>query len=78
MYFVDMQNIAVCEKMLQRLRGGLTGKARTMTKDLRYSETAYERAKAKLEKKDGGERCLQVKHLTTLRNWSKVRSRNLQ
>ncbi len=43
-----------------------------------YSETAYERAKSKLERKYGGERRLQIKHLTTLRNWPKVRSRNLQ
>ena len=50
----------------------------TAIKDLEYSEAAYKRAKDKLEKKYGGERRLQVKHLTTFCNWLKVRSRNLK
>jgi hypothetical protein len=77
MSMVDTQNIPVSEKML-RLQSSLSGKALTMIKDLGYSDAAYERAKSKLEKKYGGERRLQIKHLTTLRNWPKVRSRNLQ
>ena len=39
---------------------------------------AYERAKAKLEKKYGGERRLQIKHLAALRGWQKVRPRNIE
>ena len=39
---------------------------------------AYERAKEKLEKKYGGERRLQIKHLTALRGWQKVRPRHLE
>ena len=74
---VDSQNIPVCEKML-RLQSCLSGKALTAIKDLGYSEAAYERALIKLEKKYGGERRLQIKHLTTLRNWPKVKSRNLK
>ena len=74
---VDSQNIPVGEKML-RLQGSLTGKALTFVKDLGYCGIAYERAKSKLKKKYGGERRLQITHLTTLRNWPKVRSRNLQ
>ncbi|XP_028410510.1 uncharacterized protein LOC114533211 [Dendronephthya gigantea] len=74
---VDSQNIPVCEKML-RLQSSLSGKALTAIKDLGYSEAAYERAMTKLEKKYGGEQRLQIKHLTTLRNWPKVRSRNLK
>ena len=77
MTMVDSQNIPVGEKML-RLQGSLTGKALTLVKDLGYSSAAYERAKSKLEKRCGGERRLQIKHLTTLRNWIKVRSCNLQ
>ena len=77
MSMVDIQNISVGEKML-RLQGSLSGKALTMIKDLGYSEAAYERAKFKLEKKYGGEKRLQIKHLTTLRNWPKVRSRHLK
>jgi len=38
----------------------------------------YERAKEKLEKKYGGERRLQINHLTALRGWQKVRPRNLE
>ena len=49
-----------------------------MIKDLGYSEAAYERAKFKLEKKYGGEKRLQIKHLTTLCNWPKLRSRHLK
>ena len=77
MMMVDSQNISVGEKML-RLQGRLTGKALTLVKDLGYSGAAYERAKSKLEKRYGGERRLQITHLTTLHNWPKVRSRNLQ
>ena len=73
MSMVDTQSISVSEKVL-RLHGSLSGKALTMIKDLGYSEAAYERAKLKLEKKYGGERRLQIKHLTTLRNWPKVQS----
>ena len=77
MSMVDTQNISVSEKML-RLHSSLSGKALTMIKDLGYSEAAYERAKFKLEKKYGGERRLQITHLTTLWNWPKVQSRNLK
>ena len=38
----------------------------------------YDRAKGKLERKYGGERRLQIKHLTALRGWHKVRPRNLE
>jgi hypothetical protein len=74
---VDRRDIPVGEKML-RLQGCLSGKALTMVKDLGYLLNAYERAKAKLEKKYGGERRLQIKHLTALRNFRKVRPRNLE
>ena len=70
-------DIPVREKML-RLQNCLSGKALSMAKDLGYSLNAYERAKAKWEKKYGGERCLQIKHLTALRNFRKVRVRNLE
>ena len=74
---VDRRDIPVGEKML-RLQGCLSGKALTMVKDLGYSLNAQERAKAKLEKKYGGERRLQIKHLTALRNFRKIRPRNLE
>ena len=74
---VDRRDIPVGEKML-RLQGCLSGKTLTMVKDLGYSINAHERAKAKLEKKYGGERRLQIKHLTALRNFRKVRPRNLE
>jgi hypothetical protein len=77
MAMVDVQNIPVGEKML-RLQSSLAGKALTLVKDLGYSSAAYERAKSKLEKRYGGERRQQIKQLTTLRNWPKVRSHNLQ
>ena len=73
----DRQNIPVSEKML-RLQSSLSGKALTIVKDLGYSASAYERAKEKLEKKYGGQRRHQIKHLTTLGNWKKIRSRNLE
>ena len=76
MAIVDANNIPVGEKML-RLQSSLSGKALTLVKDLGYSSTAYERAKLKLEKRYGGERRQQITHLTTLRNWPKVRYRNL-
>ena len=60
MSIVDRLAIPVNEKML-RLQSSLTGKAVTLVKDLGYSLNAYERAKAKLEKKYGGERHLQIK-----------------
>ena len=77
MSIVDCLNIPVGEKML-RLLGSLTGKAKSLVKDLGYSNTAYERAKTKLERKYGGDRRLQIKHLTALRNWPKVQLRNLE
>ena len=77
MSIVDIQNISVGDKML-RLQGSLSEKAQTMIEDLGYSEAAYERAKFKLEKKYAGEKRLQIKHLTTLHNWPKVRSRYLK
>ena len=77
MAMVDMQNIPVGEKML-RLQSSLAGKALTLVNDLGYSSAAYERAKSKLENRYGGERRQQIKQLTTLRNWPKVPSHNLQ
>lgn len=77
MTIVDRLDVPVGEKML-RLQSSLTGRAQTLVKDLGYSLNAYERAKAKLEKKYGGERRLQIKHLTALRGWQKVRTRNLE
>lgn len=77
MSIVDGMDIPVGEKVL-RLQSSLTGKALTLVKDLGYSINAYERAKEKLEKKYGGERRLQIKHLTALRGWKKVRPRNLE
>ena len=74
---VDEADIPVSEKML-RLQNSLSGKARTMVKDLGYSLNAYERAKSKLEKKYGGERRLMIKHLTALRDFPKIKSRNLE
>ena len=49
-----------------------------MVKDLEYSENAYARAKEKLESKFGGERRIQLNHLTTLRVRRKLRPRNLE
>ena len=77
MSIVDRVDLPVNAKML-RLQNSLLGKAQKMIKDLGYSVNAYERAKAKLEKKYGGERRLQIKHLTALRGWQKVRPRNLE
>ena len=77
MSIVDGMNIPVGEKVL-RLQSSLTGKALTLVRDLRFSINAYERAKEKLEKKYGGDRCLQIKHLTALRGWQKVLPRNLE
>ena len=74
---VDEADIPVSEKML-RLQNSLSGKARTMVKDLGYCLNAYERAKSKLEKKYGGERRLMIKHLTALRHFPKIKSRNLE
>ena len=77
MSIVDGMDIPVGEKVL-RLQSSLTGKDLTLVKDLGYSINAYERAKEKLEKKYGGERRLQIKHLTALRGWQKVRPRHLE
>ena len=65
MSFVDGIDIPVGEKVL-RLQSSLTGKALTLVKDLGFSINAYKRGKEKLEKY-GGERRLQIKHLTALR-----------
>ena len=73
----DLMDIPVGEKVL-RLQSSLTGKALALVKDLGYSLNDYQRAKGKLERKYGGERRLQIKHLTALRGWQKVRSRNLE
>ena len=77
MSIVDGMDIPVGEKVL-RLQSSLTGKALALVKDLGFSVNAYERAKEKLERKYGGERRLQIKHLTALRGWQKVRPRNLE
>ena len=77
MSIVNRVDLPVNAKML-RLQNSLLGKAQKTIKDLGYSVNAYERAKAKLEKKYGGERRLQIKHLTALRGWQKVRPRNLE
>ena len=74
---VDAQNSSDGENIL-RLQNSLSVKALTMTEDLGYSSAAYQRADTKLENKYGGERRLLMGHLTTLGNWPKVRSRNLQ
>ena len=76
MSFVDGIDIPVGEKVL-RVQSSLTRKALTLVKDLGFSINAYERGKEKLEKY-GGERRLQIKHLTALRGWQKVRPRNLE
>ena len=76
MSVVDESYISAQEKML-RLQGSLKGKALKMVKDIGYSLNAYERAKEKLEKKFGGERRTQLKQLAALRNWRKLRPRNL-
>ena len=73
---VDYADIPVNEKML-RLQNSLKGKALKLVKDLGFSSNAYERAKQKLEKKYGGQRRLQIKTLTALKNWKKVQSKNL-
>ena len=77
MSVVDSVDIPANEKML-RLQSTLSGKAHKLVKDLGFSQTAYERAKVKLEKKYGGERRMQIKHLTTLKNWPKVRAKHLE
>ena len=77
MSIVDGMDIPVGEKVL-RLQSSLAGKALALVKDLGYSVNAYERAKEKLKRKYGGERRLQIKHLTALRDWQKVRPRNLE
>ena len=66
----DLLNIPVAEKIL-RLQNCWSGKALAMAHDLGYSQNAHERAKEKLEKRYGGERRVQIKHLTALRNWQK-------
>ena len=70
MSIVDVMDIPVGEKVL-RLQTSLIGKALALVKDLGYSVNAYEKAKEKLERKYGGERQLQIKHLTALRGWQK-------
>ena len=70
-------DIPVGEKVL-RLQSSLTGKALALVKDLGYSLNIYERAKEKLERKYGGEKRLQIKHLTALCSWQKVQSQNLE
>lgn len=77
MSVVNVMDIPVGEKGL-RLQRSLTGKALALVKDLGYCVNAYERAKEKLERKYGGERRLQIKHLTALCGWQKVRPRNLE
>ena len=77
MSIVVRMDISVGEKML-RLQSSLSGKARTLVKDLGFSFDAFERAKEKLERKCGGERRLQIKQLTALRGWRKVRAQNLE
>ena len=74
MSIVDRLDIPVCEKML-RLLNILNGRALTLVKDLGCSTHAYEGAKDKLDKKYGGERRSQIKHLTSLvpGTWSRVR-----
>ena len=76
MSFVDGIDIPVGEKVLC-LQSSLTGKALTLVKDLGFSINACERGKETLEKY-GGERRSQIKHLTALRGWQKVRPRNLE
>ena len=71
MSIVVVMDIPVGEKVLQ-LQSSLTRKARG------YSVNAHERAKEKLQSKYGGERRLQIKHLTALHGWQKVRPRNLE
>ena len=73
---VDYADIPVNEKML-RLQNSLKGKALKMVKDLGFSSNAYERAKEKLDKKYGGQRRLQIKTLTTLKNWKQVQHKSL-
>ena len=77
MSVVDDAQVTTKEKMLWLL-SSLSGRALRMVKDLGYSENAYARAKAKLENKFGGERRIQVKHLTTVRAWRKLRPGNLE
>ena len=77
MSVVDEAQITVKERML-RLQDSLSGRALRMVRDLGYSENAYARAKEKLESKLGDERRIQLKHLTTLRAWRKLRPRNLE
>lgn len=62
----DEAAISTNEKML-RLQNSSTGKALRIVKDLGFTTNAYERAKAKLEKKYSGEMRLQLTNLTTLR-----------
>ena len=73
---VDYADIPVNEKML-RLQNSLKEKALKMAKDLGFSLNAYKRAKEKLDKKYGGQRRLQIKTLTTLKNWEKVQHKSL-
>ena len=56
----------------------MTAKALALVKDPGYSVNGYERAKEKLERKYVGGRPLQIKHLTALHGWQKVRSRILE
>ena len=51
----------------------LSGKARRILKKIGYYENAYIRAREKLETKFGGERCIHLKNLATLRGWRKLR-----
>ena len=65
MSVVDVMDIPVGEKVL-RLQSSLTRKALALVKDLGYSVNAYERAKKETRRKYGGDRRLQIKHLTAL------------
>jgi hypothetical protein len=74
---VDQTNMPVNEKML-RLQSSLRGNALKLVKDLGFTINAYDRAKEKLEKKYGGQRRLQIKTLTVLKNWKKLQQKNLK
>ena len=74
---VDDSVIPIKEKML-RLLGCLSGKAHETVKDLGFTNSAYERAKEKLERKYGGKRRQTLSQLSTLRALPKVKRHNLE
>lgn len=55
------------EKILRFSKYSLSGKA--LVKDLGFTISGYERGKEKLDRKYGGDRRVQIKHLASVCYW---------